>query len=204
MSIKVMGKGHLKMPPDQVTFHISLTAASPKYQKALSEINDKSQRLIDAFLEIGFTEDDLKTDSFFVNRETTDLETVFKSYQSVSVVMDFNHELMNQSFEAINKSSIEANFDLSFSLKDEKNVQAKLFKLARDNAYEKAKMLADIEGVRLGDVIQIDALDFQAQFKSNTMLHRISDMNMSPNITPHEIDSEVTIFYEWRIKERGA
>ena len=66
-TIRVTGKGQIKVHPDMTRIIITLTGIDPVYSKALRKSAEETEELRDTLNALGFDRSDLKTLSFDVD-----------------------------------------------------------------------------------------------------------------------------------------
>ena len=66
-TIRVTGKGQIKVKPDMTRITISLEGTYPEYGETLSKSTEDTERLKDLLAGFGFERSDLKTLSFSVD-----------------------------------------------------------------------------------------------------------------------------------------
>lgn len=198
MSIKVSGQGKLKLKPDQVVIRVQINTESSDYKTVLQQNEKNTIKLKEALIQATLNDEDLKTESYTVNQFQDEKKRMYHVNHEISIKFDFIFELLNQIIEAIVESNTNASFNVDFEVKDKTKAQAMLFKKAREDAYAKAKSLTSLEGKVLGDVINIDATQFQAQFRSMSTLRSVQPVS---NFTPQDIKLETTVHYEWEVKD---
>lgn len=68
-TMKVTGRGRLKLRPDTTRLTLTLGGVEPEYDAALRRSADETKMLAAAFTEVGFARTDLKTQTFNINTE---------------------------------------------------------------------------------------------------------------------------------------
>ncbi|MDD6881045.1 MAG: SIMPL domain-containing protein [Firmicutes bacterium] len=216
-TITVKGTGNISVSPDYVIISMSLKSVDKDYEKALELAANKIENLNKALERIGFENKSVKTTTFNVQTEYDSVrdsngnyKRVFEGYSCnhrLKVEFDFDTKLLAQSLSAISKYLAEPEISISFTVKDKAAVDEELLKSAAVNAKNKAQILCDASGVKLGDLINIDynwgelniysQTDYCLEEKCMTMpVDSLADIEIEPD----DIKVNDSVTFVWEIK----
>ena len=175
-TIRVTGKGKIKVKPDMTRLTITLEDTCPEYSETLKKSNEVTEQVKDLFVPFGFEKSDLKTLSFNVDTEyesyndhgTYKQRFLGYSYKHVlKVEFEFDNKRLGKILYALANSPLQPEFRLSYTVKDPEAVKNKLLGKAVLDAKEKAAVLTQAADVTLKDIQSIDyswgEIDFEVQ-----------------------------------------
>ena len=213
-TMRVRGKGNLKVRPDMTRVSISLANTCKNYDEALSISAENSNLLRKIVCELGFAESDLKTVSFDVDvqnesyRDRNDnWKKRFVGYKvSHSLKFDFasDNDLLGRLLGRIAACPAKPEFGISFFVKDTEAAKNQLLGNAIRDAKAKAFVLAEASGVKLGDIRNIDYSWGEIRFESDRMpiegdLGCKEETRHDIDIEPDDIEVADTVTVEWEI-----
>ncbi len=173
-TIRVTGKGLIKVHPDMTRITMTLEGLYPEYADTLRRSSEDTERLKDLLDPFGFARSNLKTLDFSIDTE-------FESYKDKGVYKQrllgykFRH-VMKVEFESDNErlgkvlfalagSPVRPEFRISYTVKDPEAVKNTLLGKAVADAKEKASVLTAAAGAVLREIQTIDyswgELDFE-------------------------------------------
>lgn len=165
-TISVKGTGKLSLKPDLTVVTLNLKALDPDYEKMMAAAGDQIEALRDALAAVGFSRDALKTENFNIYAENESVRDEKGNYRSVFVgyacnqglrlEFDFDSARLSAVLGAIASCVADPGLNISFTVKDRETVAAELLRAAASNAREKAQILADASGVRLGKLLSVN------------------------------------------------
>ena len=127
-TIRVTGKGRIKVKPDMTRITLSLEGIYPEYGETLRRSSQDTERLKDLLAGFGFERTDLKTLNFSVDTE----------------------------YESLANCDVKPEFRLSYTVKDPEAAKNELLGRAVADAGEKASVLTKAAGVALKEIQSID------------------------------------------------
>ncbi|MBO4364558.1 MAG: SIMPL domain-containing protein [Clostridia bacterium] len=180
-TVNVTGEGRLNLPPDTVEFSLNINATDKNYDRAVEISAEKLERLAEAVKPLGFAKEDLKSSNYNIypeydsvrDPETGNYSNVFKGFRvnhSVMISFRFDKNLLSDMISAIASSVSEPDLHIAFTLKNREEAAKELLRLAVENAYEKAQVLAAAAGVKIDRVVYIDAAQNRSGFYSTTSM----------------------------------
>lgn len=210
-TMDVKGYAKVTKAPDEMQVSFSLSSISKDYKEALKELEGKQERLLKEVEVLGLKEEDLKTRDFRVFEETEEQvdengqrKRIFKGYRmtlDMILITDLDKELLGHLLEAITQSSSEPNLHVQFSLKEPETLYEELLRKATEDAKEKAKVLAEASGVKLGDLININ---YQVQkdtpYSPTSFGNKLMARNSSLSFNPEDIAKEDHVTFTWLIE----
>lgn len=165
-TIRVTGKGQIRVRPDMTRITMTLTGLYKEYGETLRHPSADTEVLKDVLAEFGFERSDLKTLSFNVDTEYESYRDRNNDYTQKFVGYRFNH-ILKVEFESDNDrlgkilfalANCKANpeFRISYTVKDPEAAKNLLLGKAVTDAKEKAVVLTQAGGVTLKDIQSID------------------------------------------------
>lgn len=205
---KAEGRGEAAGVPKTAQFFVGVTKSAPTPEEAQEEANSVANDIINELKKLGVKEKDIKTSDYQINPqyrfpETGEAQQI--TGYTVTQTLDVKAEdidLANKAVDAAVKSGANLLGSVSFVLSDEdmKKLEGEARKEAIKEAREKAESIADLSGIRLGKVINIEEnsgagiIPLRAQ--GGDGLEKDTSTKLSPGETKVEIT--VTLFYETR------
>lgn len=212
--IKVTGKGKLSVRPDTIHLLLNLEDIRESYKDTMEQSTIQVEMLKDCFEKLGFQRTDLKTLSFNVDteyeRHRNNWKQKFVGYKFVhtlKIEFDADNKRLGQVLYALAHCPIRPEFRINYTIKDTESAKNQLLAKAVADSKEKAKVLADAAGVRLGEIITIDyswgEINFvSAPMKRGMALERNRCMEAGSyeiDIEPDDIDVTDTVTVVWEI-----
>lgn len=216
--IKVTGKGNISVKPDMIRLTIDLEDMRKNYEETLEQSTMQVELLKDCFEKVGFDRRDLKTLRFNVDTEYESYQGKQKEWKRRFVGYKFTHTLKIE-FDADNKklgevlyalahAPIQPEFRIHYTVKDVEAAKNLLLGKAVEDSKEKASVLAEAAGVKLGKIVTIDYSWGEIAFLSEPMSRNMSIMTEcceSPmgydiDIEPDDIDVTDTVTIVWSIE----
>ena len=164
--MRVTGRGRISVKPDRIRLMLTLSDVKKDYDKALKEASAKSTELQKAFCGCGFSEEDLKTVNFSVDAEYTgysdkdgNWKQRFVGYrfnQMLKIEFPLDNDRLGQILYALAKSGVKSEFRIQYTVSNPEACRNELLGKAVSDAKEKAAILAEASGVKLGAIQAID------------------------------------------------
>ena len=216
-TISVKGIGSVKAAPDYVVINMELESRSQDYEAALELASGKIGLLGAALESIGFDRKALKTTNFDVSTDyeramdkNGNYKSVFKGYicsHSLKVEFDFDTKLLARVLCAVSECSVHPELSICFTVKDPSAVKKELLVSAAKNATEKAQILCEASGTKLGELISIDYNWSELSIISHTnyaleekcMAMPMGSALANIDIEPDDIDLRDTVSFVWAI-----
>ncbi len=215
-TMRVKGKGNIKVKPDMTRVTMSLTNLCKDYDEALRRSSENSGLLRKAVCELGFDESDLKTVNFNVDVQNESYRDRYDNWRNrfvgykvnhtLKIEFDSNNVLLGRLLARISDSTAKPEFNISFFVKDNEAAKNQLLGNAVKDAKAKAVILAEAAGVNLGAIQTIDYNWGEIRFESAPIpmmgpagapMDEPTDFNL--DIEPNDIQTSDTVTVEWEI-----
>ncbi|MBQ4257620.1 MAG: SIMPL domain-containing protein [Clostridia bacterium] len=217
-TIKVTGKGQIKVRPDTTRITMTVEGMFPEYGEALRRSSEDTQRISDLLSQFGFERSDLKTLSFSVDpqyesyKERGAYKERFTGYRFRHIMkVEFlsDNDRLGRILYALAKCPVKPEFRLSYTVKDPEKSKNELLGRAVADSREKAGVLTRAAGVTLGSIQSIDYSWGQINFEIQPMNRMLMveeccevpvagggsyDMDIEPDDI--EVSDTVTVIWE--------
>ncbi len=163
--ITVKGIGAISVPVDYIELEISLNETNKDYKKGYDIFEKKMSDIQNTIINCGFNEDDLKTSDFNVKPNYAEIKkgdsyvNVFQGYEFISEMklhFDFDSSKLNKIMTAITQIKATPKIEVNFTVKDKATVKKSLLAASAKDAKEKAEILCNSLGVKLGNLRTIN------------------------------------------------
>ncbi len=217
-TIRVTGKGQIKVHPDMTRITITVTGRDREYGETLRRSSEDTEYLKDVLSSFGFARTDLKTLNFSV-------DTVYESYRDrdgtykqrftgysfthmMKVEFPSDNERLGRVLYALANCRVKPEFRISYTVKDPEAVKNTLLGKAVADAKEKAAVLTQAGGVTLKDIQSIDYSWGEINFEYKPMTRDLSFNELSAtvpaksyaiDIEPDDISVSDTVTVIWEI-----
>lgn len=217
-SIRVTGKGLIKVHPDMTRILITLEGQYPDYEKTLKRSSKDTEELKDLLVPFGFERSDLKTLSFGV-------ETEYESYKEkgtykqrfigyrythrMKVEYESDNQRLGKILYALAVCPLDPEFRLAYTVKDPEAVKNELLGKAVRDAVAKAGVLSSAAGVKLGDIQSMDyswgEIDFEFRPMQDLSVgcldacDALKENSLDLDIEPDDIEVQDTVTVIWEI-----
>ena len=212
-TIRITGKGELKLHPDTTRITITLSKLCKEYADALKTSTADTETLKDLFVRFSFDRKDLKTLTFRVDaeyesyREKDEYKQRLAGYRyrhTVKIDFPSDNALLGKLLYALAKSELDPEFNVSYTVRDKEAAKNELLSKAVSDAKEKAKELTAAAGVSLLEIQSID-------YSRNEIAMEVRPMRMlaaknaaceedcSMDIEPDDIEVSDVVTVVWEI-----
>ena len=217
-TIRVTGRGQIKVKPDTTRITMTLTDVFEEYCETLLRSSEDTEALKDVLSAFGFERSDLKTLSFNVDAEYERYQDKNNDYKQRFVGYRFDHVLkvefksdndrLGRILYALANCSVRPELRISYTVKDPEATKNLLLGKAVTDAAEKAAVLTRAGGVRLKDIQSIDyswgEIDFEYRPMRGDARIECCSVQMSAkryelDIEPDDIDVSDTVTVVWEI-----
>jgi len=165
-TIRVTGKGQIKVRPDTTRITMSLEGVYKDYNETLRLSSKDTEMLKDILSGFGFERSDLKTLNFNVDTEYESYKDRDGSYKQrftgyryrhmLKVEFDSDNERLGKILYALANGNVRPEFRISYTVKDPEATKNTLLGKAVKDAREKASVLTEAAGIGLKDIQSID------------------------------------------------
>lgn len=219
-TIRVTGKGKIKVKPDTTRLTITLEGINKEYGETLDESSQDTNSLKDLFEKYEFAREDLKTLSFNVNEEFEsykERQNGRETYKNRLVGYKFRHVLkvefesdnirLGKLLYALANSEIHPEFRISYTVKDPEAAKNEVLGKAVKDAKTKAIVLAEASDVTLKDIQTVDyswgEVDLEVRPMHRDMVFEsrliAPEGSYDIDIEPDDIDVTDTVTVVWEI-----
>lgn len=216
-TIRVTGKGQLKVHPDMTRITMELEGIYKDYTDTLMESSCATEEIKKLLVPFGFQRTDLKTLSFDINteyesyKENDTYKRRFAGYKyshTLKVEFESDNLRLGRILYALANCSLHPEFSLSYTVKDPEAVKNELLGKAVKDAMAKAGVLSSAAGVKLGDIQSVDyswgEIDLEVR-PMNRNLEMYDCKALEPtavydmDIEPDDIEVQDTVTVVWEI-----
>ena len=216
-TIRVTGKGQIKVKPDMTRITVTLTGLYKEYGETLRRSSEDTEALRDVLSGFGFERSDLKTLSFNVDTEyesfrdeNNDFKQRFAGYRfnhALKVEFESANDRLGKILYALANCSVKPEFRISYTVKDPEAAKNLLLGRAVTDAKEKAAVLTQAAGVSLKEIQNIDYSWGEIAFECSPMRGAVlTDCCTAPmakschlDIEPDDIEVSDTVTVVWEI-----
>ncbi|WP_202982427.1 SIMPL domain-containing protein [Sharpea azabuensis] len=215
-TIRITGKGQIKVKPDMTRLTITLEDTYREYSETLKHSSEAIKQIKDLFLAFGFEKSRLKTLSFNVDTEYKNYsehdtyKRIFVGYsyrQVLKIEFDSDNKLLGKILYALANSPLHPEFRISYTVKDPEAAKNRLLSKAMQDAKKKALVLSQAADVTLKDIQSIDysfgELDLQINSVQNMLPSKASVPSIQDyhiEIEPDDIDVTDSVTVIWEIE----
>ena len=219
-TIRVTGKGQIKVKPDMTRITISLEKTIPEYQETLKKSAEDTEQLKTLLSAFGFDRSDLKTLHFNVDteyesyREKDVYKQRFVGYKYSHVMkleFDSDNDRLGKILYALANCPLHPEFRLSYTVKDPESAKNELLGRAITDAKEKAAVLAKAAEICLKDIQSIDYSWGQINLEVQPMNRMLAadecckslttgSSSYDMDIEPDDIEVSDTVTVIWEIE----
>ena len=216
-TIRVTGKGQIKVRPDMTRITMSLEGLYKDYNETLRLSSQDTETLTDILSGFGFERSDLKTLNFSVDTEYESYKDRDGSYKQrftgyryrhmLKVEFDSDNERLGKILYALANGNVRPEFRISYTVKDPEATKNTLLGKTVKDAREKASVLTEAAGIGLKDIPSIDyswgEIDFEYRPMNGGILAERCMAEptaaYSLDIEPDDIEVSDTVTVVWEI-----
>ena len=215
-TIRVTGRGRLKVHPDRTRITLTLEGVLEQYEEAMAESAKAAEEIRGLLCGLGFEKTDLKTTDWSVDTEYRSYKyggeyrqklVGYRYEHDMKVEFDSDNVRLGKILYALAHSPRHPEFRISYTVKDPESVKNRLLGKAVEDAREKGQILAGAAGVTLGKIRQIDYSWGEMRFETSPMDKMVMadccvegpDKSYALDIEPDDIDTSDTVTVIWEI-----
>ena len=158
--IQIKGQANLKILPDLGIFFIQISASAKSEAECNERLNKVNDELMKSLKQLGFTAEQIKLSNFSINAEYDysngkSKKIGYKSYQDFRIEFKLDKKKILNVYNKLseNKSeNISINFGTDCSEELKKKTKNELIVLAIKDASQKAQLIAETTGNKLGNI----------------------------------------------------
>ena len=219
-TIRVTGKGVLKLRPDLTRLTLTLQGTDPDYGETLRRSAEQTETLRGVLEGLGFERDALKTLQFSV-------DTVYEGYQdekgvyrnrfvgyqfqhALKVEFPSDNALLGRTLYALANCDAAPEFRIGYTVSDPEAAKNALLEQAVRDARAKAEALSAAAGTKLGEILNISYSLGEPDFEVRPMRKMLASDNCMAegaagsydmNIEPDDVSVSDTVTVLWEICE---
>ena len=219
-TIRVTGKGSLKLRPDLTRLSLTLQGTDEDYGAVLKKSAEDTETLRGVLEALGFARDALKTAQFNV-------DTLYEGYQdekgvyrnrfigyqfqhTLKLEFPMDNDLLGRTLYSLAHSGVSPEFRISYTLSDPESAKNALLAQAVRDARAKAEALTAAAGMTLGELQSIDYSWGEISFEAQPMRKMAMAQNAAADsafgsydmsIEPDDIQVSDTVTVLWEIGE---
>ena len=201
-TIRVTGKGQIKLKPDMTRIVITMEGTYPEYSETLRHSSEDTEAIKDLLTADGFERSDLKTLDFSVDTEFESYKehgaykqrfVGYKYNHVMKVEFDSDNGRLGRILYALANSQLRPEFRISYTIKDQEAAKNQLLGKAVSDAMEKADTLARAARVTLMEIQSIDYSWGQISFEVHPMNRMLvaEEGLASPMAAPGSYDMDI-------------
>jgi hypothetical protein len=207
--IRVQGHGSVASSPDRIILSLTLESEHKDYDKAMEDSAQRLELLRQAVAKTGLDPELLKTASFGVDaaQDYDQGRKTFRGYNvrhHLSLELPYERENLGQVFAAVTGCKARAELTLSFTVADPEAVKRRVLEAAVRNARDRAEVIAQAAGRKLGAIHAIDYGHTEITIRSQPMIFGArtfaSMAEPEMDFNPADIDSEDTVLVAWELE----
>ena len=214
-TIKVTGRGKLRVRPDMTRISVTLEGLWPDYGETLRRSSEDTEQLRALLEPFGFARTDLKTLSFNVDteyegyQENNVYKQRFVGYRfrhQLKLEFDSDNALLGKLLYALANCPVNPEFRISYTVRDSEKAKNELLGQAVRDARAKAEVLTCAAGVTLKELQTIDyswgQLDLEVRPMNRALMAKAeaqADGAYALDIEPDDIEITDTVTVIWEI-----
>ncbi|CAM2910254.1 SIMPL domain-containing protein [Erysipelothrix tonsillarum] len=196
--LTIEGSGSVKVTPDMMRFTYELVQDGPSYASSFDALKVQYENIVKAFKKVEFNISLIKTSGIEVSilHPTEQQPKRFRCVQRIVFEDRINLHKMSALLDCL-RTSDDFNFSLSYFLKDTTKADDDALILAINQATDKAKIIAEASGIRLGHICNMDYVNNM----SARPMYRIASADMmGTTMTADDVIVSQSIVISWDIK----
>ena len=215
-TIRVTGKGAIKIRPDMIRLVINLTGTAKEYSDAIRRSAEDTEMLKDTVEKLGFKRTDLKTLSFDVDTKyesyrdkNNDYRQRFTGYEYTHVFkLEFplDNVLLGKVLYALAHAPVHPEFRINYTVKDPESAKNELLGKAVTDAIAKATVLSLAANVKLQSILSIDyswgEIDLDVRMQPKLLMDaapKCTSESYNIDVEPDDIEATDTVTVTWEI-----
>lgn len=211
-TIRVMGVGNVKVAPDTTRLSFAVDSLHKDYETAYAEAAVGNKELLKALEKLQLPKESLKTSDFSITKETEWKRKEdkwvfvgFKLRQTLVIELPLDSVITSKVMSALGAAWPELEVKISFIKKDTHDVKLQILESAVKDAREKAEVIANTLGHKLGGIASVDyskrRLDIRVR-EEDCCCYDLETPGSADSIdyTPEDIEAGDTVETAWYLE----
>ena len=184
--ITVTGKGNIHVVPDVIRIDLLLVSLHDTYQDAYAQGKDNTEKLTAIMKELGLPKTLPKTIRFDIEKQTQTEHDKYHNYKGkkflgfqldhrVKIDISMDTVLLNSIVKLIGRELKQAEINIGYTVKDQRSAELKMLQRAVKDAKDKASIMAETCGCKLGPVKSMDYSEQEIHIYSQARQIRSSE-----------------------------
>ncbi len=150
-TISVTGTGTISSEPDTMKIVATVETSNPISEEAVTDNTAIIKKTINLLKKTGLKEKDIKTENYTLNFRADYSNDKEKKFFVTNQITITSKDLKNTGdiLSALNKGGVSNIGQVQFLISDKKELQDKAYKLAYEDAKEKAALIANMENLQI-------------------------------------------------------
>lgn len=200
-TISVSGSGAIQVVPDRAVLELSVVTWNPSVSVASNENAALMTKVQKALENAGVPKDSYSTSNYSIRREVSYVNgrSVPGDYRASNVLNVVLTDItrVGEVIDAAISAGANELSSLNFTVSDSSGYLEEARRLAVEQACEKASVLAEASGAKLGRVMQISEQSYtQPLYKSNMMVMAEADAATPVQAGKQDLTVSVNVLYE--------
>lgn len=163
-TLTVIGHSQIQAKVDTIVLSLHIRKKDKDYMSLLEKLNSLTLKLKDVVKNLDIKESNLTTENYFIEEVTKQVKDANGNYTSVSdgyqacldsqLRIPFYNSLLLKALHEL--SSIQCEISLSYEVRDKKSYEELALRKASEDAFQKAKIIADASRVKLKGILSIN------------------------------------------------
>lgn len=208
--LNVVGYGKLFVKPDYTKLIFKMNSKNENYKVALSELNEKVKDLTMWIHVLGFSYEEIKTetyrvreDSVYDNKTKKFYKTGYEGVSTLSVSFSIDSERCSRIIDAIVERRADVGIEVEFFRFDFDSIEEELIELALNDAKRKAAAIAKYSGTKLKCILNIrytDSACTPSFYRENADYAAEYYGESTPRFNPDDEEMERMIEVDWELE----
>lgn len=212
-SVTVKGTGSLSVTPDLIRINLDMQTRSRECDEAMDMAEASLNELREILCGCGFEKDALKTSCFDVHTEYEsqpdehgNYRSVFKGYccsHTMNVEFDLDTGRLAEVLKALSGSEAAPQLSVNFTVRNTESVRGELIRQSAASARNKAELLCEASGVKLGKLLKINYdrsdMNFVSEVRYGVGMDCLRANAKGVSIDPADIKLTDCAEFEWEI-----
>lgn len=207
-TIRVEGKGTFSQPPDMIKLTFGVNEVSKDFSQAVEGCNSRVAMLKSAASKCNIDPSALKTVNFNVEEETEykndrRCRAGFRAGHYVLLLLKYEREAVGRFLSEVMSGTARPQVKIAFKTSDAEAIKRKVLEAAVENATQRAQIIANSSGVKLGQIVNIE--HGNAHLKVSTtacdffLASETPELCTGPDFEPDNIKVTDSVMVAWEI-----